>query len=163
MKYELEIGELNIRQINDLYLAVKQAAKWANHGATCRGYLGYATNESGDKIPYDKIPQDEKHLWWQAFDEKQCTCGIKAIRCVLWSDRLKKHYYSTTKPRAYVPFQPSPDDLIDTLREEIQTLRQGLEDQTVLREKSDETIRKLERKLSQILSAATVKPEASND
>lgn len=144
-------------QIELLAKASEEAANWAHHGSTCRGWSGYSVNENGDRCSHSAIPEKEKHLWWQAFDEAHCSCGLRALRKILWNDGLSETYckqeikridgYGAT--RHHVSNIASLQAEVDTLRAEVVEVRKE-------QDKTEQENAKLTRKLAQIQSAATV-------
>lgn len=92
MDYNTRIASLTMLNIEAIVKAAQEAANRATHGSTCRGFLGYSVNKDGERRQHHDIPDKEAFLWWQAFDESQCSCGLHALRQMLWEHKLSETY-----------------------------------------------------------------------
>lgn len=157
MDYNTKIASLTMMNIEAIVAAAEVAANWAHHGSACQGYLGYSVNKDGEKISFNRIPKDESHLWWQAFDESKCTCGIGSLRSLLMDRRLSEAYCKKEMKRieGFGATQHHTSN-VDALMAEVD----GLRSDVVATRKECERLKaeneKLERKLSAVQSAASV-------
>lgn len=157
MDYNTRIASLTMLNIEAIVKAAQEASNRAHHGSTCRGWLGYSVNKAGDRCQYSDIPDNERYLWWQAFDEKQCTCGLGSLKSLLWDRRLSETYCKKEIKRiegfgATHHHTSNVDSLkaeVDTLRNEVVEVRDECEQLRVENAK-------LVRKLGAVKSAATV-------
>lgn len=142
--------------IEAIVKAAETASNRAHHGPTCNGWLGYSVNKNGDKISHDDIPKEEQYLWWQAFDEKQCTCGIGVLRKFLWDRHLSETYCKKEIKRieGFSATQHHTSN-VDSLKAEMDTLRQQIVETKNECERLNIENSKLIRKLNAIKNAAT--------
>lgn len=157
MDYNTKIASLTMINIEAIVKAAETASNRAHHGSTCNGWLGYSVNKAGDRISFDKIPDNERYLWWQAFDEKQCTCGIGALKGLLWDRRLSETYCKKEIKRieGYGATQHHTSN-VDSLKAEVDTLRNEVVEVRDECEQLRAENAKLMRKLGAVKSAATV-------
>lgn len=157
MDYNTKIASLTMLNIEAIVKAAQEASKYATHGSTCRGFLGYSVNEAGDRCQYKDIPEKESFLWWQAFDESQCSCGLHALRQMLWDRKLSETYCKKELKRIEGHGATKHENAnIEALQTEVDMLR----NEVVSIKEENEQIKaesaKLMRKLAAIQSAATV-------
>ena len=114
-------------------------------------------NKDGDRCQYADIPDNERYLWWQAFDEKQCTCGLGALRGLLWDRRLSETYCKKEIKRidGFSATQHHTSN-VDSLKAEVDTLRNEIVEVRDECEQLRAENAKLIRKLGAVQSAATV-------
>ena len=157
MDYNTKIASLTMLNIEAVVKAAEVASNRAHHGSTCNGFLGYMVNKDGDRINYHDIPMGESHLWWQAFDESQCSCGLGALRRVLWERKLSETYCKKEIKRIEgYGATTHPNANVDSLKAEVDALRSEV---IAIREESekvrDENF-KLRRKLNTVQAASKV-------
>ncbi len=62
MDYNTKIASLTMLNIEAIVKAAETVSNRAHHGSTCNGWLGYSVNKDGDRISYDKIPDNERYV-----------------------------------------------------------------------------------------------------
>lgn len=157
MDYNTKIASLTMINIEAIVKAAQVASNRAHHGSTCRGWLGYSVNKDGDRCQHADIPDNESYLWWQAFDEKQCTCGLGALKELLWDRRLSETYCKKEIKRieGFGATQHHTSN-VDSLKAEVDTLRNEIVEVRDECEQLRAENAKLIRKLGAVQSAATV-------
>lgn len=155
--YEVNTDHLTLRQIRDLLTACQRFASWAAHGATCRGYTGLAINARGEKLTWEAMQAlrpEERILWYQDFDAQQCSCGLEAVKNIMWGAPLKKVYAKPLLKAVRLGYTASLEDRHLKMIMEIEQLRAAAVEAQVERDKAEARADKLQRRLDHIQKTA---------
>lgn len=155
MSYARNLETLTVGQLEFLAEHALKAAQWAHHGSTCRGWLSYQVNKNGERKAWEDIPKEDRSQWWQAFDETQCSCGLRNLRELLINHSVNKTFRKKEAKRIEGFGATTHSNAnVASLKVEVEGLRNEVVEHDEARKKAEEERDKLARRLKQIQEAA---------